>query len=561
MTISETLSRAITEAIETLQFPSVSFVIEHPSDISHGDYATNVALILGKELGKNPKELAEIIVAELNKKNIKEVESFEVAGPGFINIHLSRDFFVGTVAKILEDGKNFGANKSEAQKKIMVEYTQPNPFKPFHIGHLMSNALGESISRLFDYSGAEVKRANYQGDVGLHVAKALWGIKKTGASPSFIEDIGKAYVYGNTEYENNPKAKQEIDEINKQIYEKKDPELVATYEKGRETSLSHFEEIYKALGTKFDFYFFESESAPVGEKLVKEGLSKGVFEESEGAIIFRGEKHGLHTRVFRTSQGLTPYEAKDLGLIKLKEEKYDADIFVTITALEQKEYFNVVKAVMQELFPTLGSRVKHISHGMLRLKSGKMSSRKGNIITGESLLHDMSEMVEKKVADRDLGSARESIIDDVAVAAIKYSVLKQSVGKDIVFDPEKALSFEGDSGPYIQYTYVRAMSVLRKAKEGEKEARAPRAPEVIYLLERLIYRFPEVIIRAQKEYEPHYVTTFVTEVAGAFNSFYGNTLIIDDSPESSYKLALTKAVSIVLQNGLSVLGIRVPDKM
>ncbi len=557
MAISETLSKVISEAVEALNFPNVSFAVEHPSDISHGDYATNVALILGKNLVKNPKEVAELIVSELNNKNIEYVESFEVAGPGFINIRLSRQFFADSLKNILEQKNYFGKNNIYAGKKVLVEYTSPNLFKPLHIGNLMSNIVGESLSRLIEAGGAEVKRINYPSDIGLTVAKGVWALRKNGGNPDDISALGNAYKEGNTAYEEDESAKKEIEAVNKALYEDSDPELSSLRKKGIETSKKHLNGLCEILGTAFDFEIFESQSSPVGKSIVENHINDGIFERGDGAIIFRGEKFGLHTRVFINAMGLPTYEAKDIGLIDLKRKLYDFDLSITTTAVEQLEYFKVLIKAIEKVFPELSEKVKHIPYGFLTLKSGKMSSRKGNVITAESLISDLKEKALEKMAGQDIGDKDETALS-VAVSAIKYSVLKQSTGKNVIFDEESSLSFHGDSGPYLQYTAVRGRSVLNKASKYEI---GNTLPLEVSFLERLLYRFGEVIKRAQREYEPHYVASFITEVASAFNTYYSQNKIIDDSPESSYRLALTEATEIVIKNGLNLLGISVPDKM
>lgn len=552
--IRDNLKEAIKTAVLELGLEIEDVHLEHPADLANGDYSTNVAMVLGKKVGKNPKELAQEITD--NIKELKEVEKIEVAGAGFINFHLSQEFFAGSIEEILKAGDKWGSNETLKGQETMVEYTDPNPFKEFHIGHLMSNAIGESISRLVEFSGAETKRANYQGDVGLHVAKAIFGKQK---NPEMA--FGTAYAEGNSAYEEDEKAKEEIKEINKKVYNKSDEEINKLYDEGKKVSLEHFEEIYKKLDTKFDEYFFESETGPIGEKLVEENVGK-VFEESDGAVIFKGEDVGLHTRVFINSEGLPTYEAKDLALAKVKADRYGYDKSIVITASEQKEYYKVVLASMKEIFPDLSESTKHITHGMLRLPSGKMSSRTGDVITGESLIDEVNEKVLEKMKDSDIEGKAE-IAEQVAVGAIKYSILKQSAGKDIIFDYDKSLSFEGDSGPYLQYSHTRASAVLEKAKE---EKIIPSINDRVndretVELEKLLYRFPEVVERANKEYEPHYVTIYLTELAGAFNSFYAKEKIVEESDTAAYKVALTQAFKTTIKNGLWLLGIKTPNRM
>ncbi len=537
-----------------------SIPLEHPAELPRGDYSSNVALALAKVAGKSPHALAEEIIAAFSENSM--IQKIEVAGPGFINFHLNREHFTTETKEILEKKEEWGRNKAWSGERVTVEYTDPNPFKPFHIGHLMTNIIGESIARLYETSGAEVTRANYQGDVGLHVAKAIWGMQQKQSDPKNIKEIGEAYAFGNEHYESDENVKKEIDALNKIIYERSDAEVNTLYDIGRQTSLDRFEEIYKILGTKFDEYFFESETGTIGKNVVEEGLGKGVFEKSDGAVVYRGEDEGLHTRVFLNSQGLPTYEAKELGLAKIKFEKTNYDLSIVVTANEITEYFKVLLSAMRKLFPKLAERTRHITHGFMKLSGGKMSSRKGNIVTGESFIEDMKQAAREKMEGREL-SNKEEIAEMVAVAAIKYTILRQSSGKDMVFDPEKSLSLEGDSGPYLQYAHTRALSVLEKAKkEGVGEDVDGESPKEISILERLLYRFPEIVERAAAAYEPHYLTTYLTELAGAFNSWYANEQIVNkDDSTSPYKVALTRAFQITMQNGLQLLGIKTSEKM
>jgi arginyl-tRNA synthetase len=542
--------------------------LEHPVDIGLGDFSTNLALVLAKGSSQGPQDLAEQIkvkILEAQNPNIKEVQ---VAGPGFINFYLSDEFFANKLKEILENSETFGQTKILAGQKVMVEYTDPNPFKEFHIGHLMSNTVGETISRLVEANGAEVKRACYQGDVGMHVAKTLWGMFKLEnelpteevSLTEKVKFLGKAYALGATEYEEgSDNAKEGITIINKKVYKKSDPKLNEFYQLGRKWSLEYFETIYAKLGTKFDYYFFESETGEVGQKLVEEGLAKSVFEKSDGAVVFHGENFDshLHTRVFLNAEGLPTYEAKELGLAKIKAGKYSADISVSITGNEINDYFKVVLRAMQELLPDQAAKIKHLSHGMLRLPSGKMSSRTGQVITAESLIEDIKTKVEEKIKERDLNEEEKGeIAEKVAVGALKYSILKQAIGKDIIFDFDKSLSFEGDSGPYLLYAYTRAVSVFNKAGETVGEINSSMNQP----LEHLLYQFPEISERAYVELSPQYLVSYLIEVASAFNSFYANNKIIGSENET-YFLSLTKATSIVLKNGLNLLGIPVLEKM
>ena len=548
---------AIERALEELGAGGVSFTVERPRAMEHGDYATNAALSAAKILKKNPNEVAEVLRNMLrNMLRSDEIEKIEVAGAGFINFSLSREAILHEVEKAAKE-KEWGRSSIYGTKTILVEYTSPNLFKPLHIGNLVGNILGESLARLFEFSGARVKRINYPSDIGLTVAKGVWGLWKNTLNPNDIEQLGKAYVAGNAAYEDGS-AKEEIDKINKVLYEDSHPQWSKLRKQGVETSRKYLDELCERLGTKFDKEFFESEAGPLGRELVQENIGR-VFEESEGAVIYRG----AHTRVFINSAGLPTYEAKEVGLFKLKSEAFpNFDASYTVTGSEQKDFFAVVFDAIRKVFPTEtnGKTIEHIANGFLRLTTGKMSSRLGNVITGESLIADLTKAARGR--------------EDVAVGAVKYAVLKQGSNKDIVFEPEKSLSLEGDSGPYLQYAHTRALSLLRKAEGGgaelsgdpasgqQRNASAPEssAPSARSILERTLIHFPDVVERAAKELEPHHVTTYLTELAGAFNSWYAHERVIGGkNPE--YGLLLTQAVEQTLAKGLHVLGIPAPEEM
>ncbi len=520
--------------------------VQPSEDLTHGDYTTNLALVSKAD----PQQL----VAKILANKPPWLEKIEIAGPGFINFYLAPAVFSENLQTILDQGDKFGHSNQLAGQKIIVEYTDPNPFKEFHIGHLMSNTVGESISRLVAANGAEVKHACYQGDVGLHVAKAVWGKQR---SPD--KSWGEAYVVGSQKYEDDQTAKQQIIELNKTIYERSDEAVNTLYDEGKKISLERFEEIYKKLCTKFDFYFFESETGEFGKQVVESNLGK-FFEKSNGAIVFHGELYGLHTRVFINSEGLPTYEAKELGLAKIKYDRYAYDQSIVVTGNEIVDYFRVLLAAMTLVFPDLAAKTKHLPHGMLRLTSGKMSSRTGDIITGESLLQSVIEKVKIKMVDRGFGADKlKQIAEQVAVAAIKYSILKQAPGRDIIFDEEKSLALEGDSGPYLQYAYVRARSILKKASYQNSPINPPH-DWIITPLERLLIHFPNVVSRAMGESAPQTIITYLLALASTFNAYYATEPIIG-SAQMGYKLALTSAVATVLRNGLWLLGISAPEEM
>ncbi len=557
------LREAITETLQTLGFPECDFAIEHPKLLDHGDYACNVAMVLSKQVGQSPRAIAEQLLAKLDGQ-IEYVDLIDIAGPGFLNFYLSRDFFSAEAVRVLQLGDAWGKNDCWSNKKVVVEYTDPNPFKEFHIGHLFTNAVGESIARLFMMSGAKVKRVCYQGDVGLHVAYALWGMQELGIgvqSDFTAKDLGRAYALGATTYKNDESKQEIIRSINKAVYDRSNEELNALYDAGRTVSLAYFETIYKTVGTTFDEYFFESEAGPRGKQLVLDNPAH--FPESDGAHVFKGEDYGLHTRVFLNKEGLPTYEAKELALAKLKEERLGVyEYSVISTAKEINEYFKVLLKAMSFVYPDLAAKTEHIGHGMVRLATGKMSSRTGDVIPALEFIEDVALTARERIDTSGVTKATDTLATQIAVAAIKYATLKGSIFQDSVFDKEKALSFEGDSGPYLQYTYARCLSVIEKAKSVGVEPQLTPVPETPYVIERILYRFPEVIEVALTERAPHTVVTYLTELAGEFNSFYAHEMIADASDvHAPYKTLLTSAVAITLKNGLWVLGIEAPERL
>ena len=567
--IRDEIKALFKKALKEMKLGDVVVQLEHPEVSEHGDYATNIALVAAQKLGRSPQELAQEIKEKVEAQKPKCIERVEVAGPGFINLFLSKDYLIGELQEVIRQKNKYGIGDALKGKKIMVEFTDPNPFKEFHIGHLYSNAVGESIARLLEANGAKVKRANYQGDVGMHVAKAIWGMKQKKVSLSALSKksleermkfMGQSYTMGNVAFEDNAKAKKEIEELNQKIFDL-DKDIKELYEKGRKWSLDYFEVMYKRLGTKFDNYYFEKDVGEVGMNIVKEGLKKGVFEESDGAVIYPGENKGLHNRVFINSKGLPTYEAKELGVATIKYKDFPYDLSIIITGNEIMGYFKVLISALKEMRPELGEKTKHISHGMVRIPQGKMSSRTGTIITAQELLDEMKSRVVKLMESSEIQKAK-GVEEQVAVGAVKYSLLRVGIGKDIIFDIDKSLSIEGDSGPYLQYTHARCKSILKKAKVSQKTTYSDFSVEEQAIL-RQVYRFQEYVKEAGERFSPNLITSFAIELAQAYNSFYSTHRVLqaEQKEQKNFRLLLTAATAQLLSNSLSLLGIVAPEKM
>lgn len=522
-----------------------------------GDYATNLALKLSKELNMPPREIADKIQQYLSEYKPKFLEEITVAGPGFLNIKI-------TETELLKQSEKISV-KTYKDLSVVAEYSDPNPFKVLHVGHLYTTIVGDSIANILSYSGAKVHRINFGGDVGLHVAKNIWAmLADLGAEDSKLlnkinkdkrsEWLSACYVKGNNAYEENDKAQEEIKTLNKRIYKisydkDKESELGKIYWKTREWSYQAFDEFYSRIGAKFDKYIPESEIAELGTKIVLENVPK-VYEKSNGAIVFKGENHNLFTNVFINSEGLPTYGAKDVGLIFKKWQDYRFDKSIIITSSEQEMYMKVVQKSIEQFRPELSNSSIHFTHGFVRLVGGtKMSSRLGNILGANEVL-DITKKFNK----------HDDPKEEIMLAAVKYSFLKHRVGSDIIFDPKESVSLEGNSGPYLQYAHARAQSILGKADLGKLRIINLVLEDGERSLLRKLAEFKEVIELCGEELKPHYLCTYLYELTQVFNRFYEKNRVIGDERER-IRLKLVDIYASHLKTGLGLLGIVAPDKM
>jgi arginyl-tRNA synthetase len=601
--------------------------MEHPNAESWGDYASNVCMMVSKQLDQSPMEIAKNVSYRVltqldlltkSDEDVSPVEKVTFEAPGFINFTLSHNWLLGQLKTRTYNTDNPAEDNNIGRfraNKVLFEYTDPNPFKVFHIGHLMSNAIGESLSRLYEFSGAQLRRVNYQGDVGMHVAKSVWGfIKKMETDQVTLEDLeqktlkervtfmGEAYALGASEFKKDPEVQKEMQDLNAQLFviaqdmliESKDWKPIVDYKKfvpdqtkydisfvkdiylkGRAWSLADFEDFYVKLGTKFDDYYFESLVGEYGWQLVSQYLKEGIFEENQGAVIFNGDSFGLHNRVFLNSHGLPTYEAKDLGLALLKFEDFNYDLSFIVTANEVNEYFKVVLKALSQFNPDIAKKTNHIGHGMMVLPSGKMSSRTGEVVTGMSLMRETQDMLLEKIeaGDSNLTSEEKELISSqLAVGAIKYSILKHGIGKNIVYEKDKSVEVTGDTGIYLQYTHARAASVLNGAPEWEydystilynlKEKTLQLEQKEISLL-RHLQKFDDNVNLAVDNFAPSTLCTYLFELAQHFNTFYNDLSILSAETEMqrNLRLQLTKQVKDILVVGLWLLGIEAPERV
>ncbi|HSX34218.1 MAG TPA: arginine--tRNA ligase [Candidatus Saccharimonadales bacterium] len=526
-----------------------------------GDYATNVALQLAGRVGKPPRGVAEQLVEKLREAYGERVSDITIAGPGFINIRLS-DSALATAA---EAAPTTPPQQFKGQV-IVTEYSDPNPFKVLHAGHLYTSVVGDSISNVVEKAGGNVHRVNFGGDVGLHVGKTMWAILQElgGEHPEKLQDVpengrsewmAKCYVAGTKAYEDDETAKAEIIALNKRVYQlfadnDHESPFAHIYWTCRQWSYDYFNVFYKRIGTPFEKYYPESEVAPLGLQTVRDQQAKGVYEESNGAVVFDGEKYGLHTRVFINSQGLPTYEAKDVGVLMSKWRDYHFDRSIVITGNDIDEYMKVVLKSVEQYEPELARRTTHFTHGNVKLQGGvKMSSRKGNFLRAVDVL-DAANEANRAATGRD---------DERAVlGAIKYAFLKQRIGADIIFDPKESVSLEGNSGPYLQYAHARARSVL--VKGGTAAEHLAELDELERPLARKISEYPEVLEKSAREFMPHHICTYLYELAQIFNRFYEHAHVVGD-PREAVRLKLVSLYADVLQDGLGLLGIAAPERM
>ena len=610
------------QLIKAVEEKNIEINLEHPTDPKFGDYSTNIAMVLAKQQKTNPNELAEKIISKIKADNM--IEKLEVAGNGFINVFLKEEFLKKEAEKInyeIEFKKNLG--KYLAGKKYLLEHTSPEPTKTLHIGHFRNNFLGLSVHNILEILGAEVTLDCIDNDRGMKLCKTIWGYLAFGDNKRIaslkINDYADKLVNYNLSDEEITKI-SEIDWkekaaewfLNKSDWltpkdlkltsDKFDNMLYSPSQKAGELSPSvatDFQDIlkawedelptirevwkqiidwshegydrsYKRIGSFHDQVWHESDFYKLGKEWVEKGLEKGVFKKlPDGGVLTDLEKFGLTDTIVTKRDGTSMYLTQDLQLTYQKVNKYPADKYIWDIGNDQSLYLKQMFRVCDQLGIVSVDKLFHLNYGFISLKGeGKMSSRFGGVINGDDLLDELKEKVKVLMKNAKKGEIKkEKEIDQVseilAVGACKFGFLKSDRERDMVFDIDKSVSLEGDSGPYLQYTYARCRSVLSKTEIIEQK-NIEEIPQNINVEEmgliREFYKFEEKIIEASERFNPGVIAEYLLTIARKYNEFYGKHRIIGE-PEETWRIFLTKVTSNVLKIGLGLLGIETVEKM
>ena len=562
--IAEDISNAININKEELEG-----YIEMPKDSKNGDYAFP-CFRLAKELKKAPPMIANEIKEKI-KIDEELIEKVEVAG-GYLNFYIKKDELANEVLKEMQEAKEYGKMDIGNGKNIVIDYSAPNIAKPFHIGHLRSTVIGAALYKIYKYLGYNVIGINHLGDYGTQFGKLIEGYKLWGNEYNIdenpIEELTKIYIRINNLCKEDEKVLEACRDNFKKL-EDKDPYCVELWEKFRKVSLKEFQKVYDLLGSKFDSWngeaFYSDKMPEVIEKLEKTGK----LVESQGAKVVDLEDKGINTPcIIIKSNGSTTYATRDLAAILYRARTYDFDKALYVVSYEQtlhfKQVFEVAKLLGIDEKYTNG--LEHVSFGMVQLPEGRMSTRAGNMIKLEDLLQESIDRAKKIIEEKnpDL-EEKEETAKKVGVGAVIFNDLANSRIKDEIFDWNTALNFQGETGPYIQYTYVRTKSVLEKAGKlpSFKEIKVENLlDEYSQEVLKLIYNFDDILIQVTKKEEPSILSRYLIDLAKAFSSFYNeNKIIVDDKDVQNARVFLTYSVGQVLKIGASLLGMEMPNKM
>ena len=543
------MEQIISQVVKQLFDQDISVQLTRP-DPKFGDFATNVALQLAKPLGKNPREIAEMIAENLRKE--EEFSEVSVAGPGFINVKLSDQSVLNSLKK--------EPTTKRAGQTVVIETNCPNPFKAMHIGHALNAILADTMANLLAVDGAIVHRVSYHGDVGTHVGKSMWAIlreidgdvNKLNEIPADKrnEFMSRMYVEGARAAKESPEAKAEIDELAKQSFVLDDPLYKQVYEICKSWSFAEIDSNVGRLGNvPIERRYVESETEELGKSLIKEKTPE-VFTKSDGAYVFKGSKYGAFDNVFIGSHGNGLYGAHDMGLIQLKYKDYpNLDLSITVNGEEQAAYFRGVIAASELSIPALKGKLFNYATGLVKLTTGKMSSRTGEVVTIGWLFDEFKKAIE---------NAGGEPTDDVIAGALRYQFLKVKIGGDVIFDINDAVSLTGNTGSYLQYAHARARGILTKS---DKEIAFPTELfDEDKMLVRKLSEYVDVVDHAKESLEPHHICTYLFELAQEFNRYYEKNQVIGSDKEA-HRVGIVAIYADILKAGLAILGIVAPDRL
>lgn len=564
------IAETIAPHVEGFEVSEIREMVEVPSDSKMGDYAFP-CFRLAKLLRKAPpliaKSIAEQIAADEMFEKVESVNAY-------VNMFISRDAFIGdTVREVIAKGDAFGSSDVGAGRKVIVEYSSPNIAKPFHIGHIRSTVIGNSIYKIYDFLGYDTFRINHLGDYGTQFGKMICAYRHWGSKEDVIREPIKTllgyYTRFHVEVETHPELDDEAREIFAKL-EKGEPEEVELWQWFREESLKEFTRVYKMLGIEFDSYNGESFYSDKMPRFVEELKEKGLLEESQGAQIVNLEEYGMSPALITKSDGSTLYITRDIAAAVYRKETYDFYKNLYVVASQQNLHFQQWIKILELMGYEWAKDCVHIPFGLVSLEEGTMSTRHGRVVFLEDVLNRAVEETKKII--REKGVATDNIDEtakQVGIGAVIFQELSNNRIKDYVFSWDKVLDFNGETGPYVQYTYARAASLMRRADEkalakaqaGDIDVSYIRS-DAAYELVKLLEAFPAAVSEAAQKYEPSVVTRHTVDIAQSFNRFYHDEhIIVENIEEQAAKLALAQAAKNTIKNGLGLLGVQCPERM
>ena len=563
----EQISKSI-EKVINVDYTELETFIEEPKDQENGDYAFP-CFRLAKELRKAPQMIAQEISQNIEIDN-KYVEKIDVVG-GYLNFYINKDTLAKEVVKEIEEKDEYGKSKIGNGKTILLDYSSPNIAKPFHIGHLRTTLIGNSLYKIYKYLGYNTVGINHLGDYGTQFGKMIEAYKLWGNEYNLEEDpINKMmdmYVRINALCKEDEKVLENC-RNNFKLLEEGEEYYTNLWKKFKDLSLIEFNKIYDLLNVKFDLIEGEAFFADKTENVVKELEEKGKVTESEGAKIVNLEDQGIETpAIVKKSDGSSIYASRDLAAIMYRAKKYDYDKCLYVVGYEQNLYFKQVFAVAKYLVDEKYYKgLIHVSYGLVQLPTGKMSTRLGNVVKIEDLINETIEKAKEIIVSKNPElDDKDEVAKKVGLAAIIFNTLSTVTNKDQIFDWNTALNFQGETGPYIQYTYVRTQSVLEKVgdipKYNEFDTKALTDSYSQNIL-KLIYKFEDILKQVADKNEPSILSRYLIDLSKAYSSFYNeNKIIVEDENVKKARVFITYATGKVLKQGSALLGIEMPNKM